>query len=57
MAPADEYAFYALECSRWALQSREFQVRQALEEMARAWTQLALSVGRGVPSDEKGNAQ
>jgi hypothetical protein len=57
MAPADEYAFYALECSRWALQSKEFQVRQALEEMARAWTRLALSVRRGVLSDEKGNAQ
>ena len=52
MAKPDDYVFYALECSRWAQQSKEFQVRQALEEMAKAWTQLALSAGRGVRPEE-----
>ena len=56
MANPDDYAFYALECCRWAQQSKEFQVRQALEEMAKAWTQLALSAGRGVRPEENGSA-
>ena len=36
--------------------ARSSKFGKALEEMAKAWTQLALSAGRGVRPEENGSA-
>ena len=38
---ADEYLSFARECRRWALETKDEEVREAFLEMARVWTQLS----------------
>jgi hypothetical protein len=40
--PAEEYRLYARECLRWACETDNEEDRQALLEMAKVWTQLAM---------------
>jgi hypothetical protein len=37
---ADEYLSFARECRRWALETKDQEVREAFLEMARVWTEL-----------------
>lgn len=37
---ADEYLSFARECRRWALETKDEEVREAFLEMAKVWTQL-----------------
>jgi hypothetical protein len=37
---ADEYLSFARECRRWALETKDKEVREAFLEMAKVWTQL-----------------
>jgi hypothetical protein len=39
---ADEYLSFARECRRWALETKDKEVREAFLEMAKVWTQLGL---------------
>jgi hypothetical protein len=38
--PADECLTFARECRRWALETKDKDVRESLLEMAKVWTQL-----------------
>ena len=38
--PADECLTFARECRRWALETKDKDVREAFLEMAKVWTQL-----------------
>jgi hypothetical protein len=37
---ADEYLSFARECRRWALETKDQEVREAFLEMAKVWTEL-----------------
>jgi hypothetical protein len=37
---ADVYLTFARECRRWALETKDEDVREAFLEMAKVWTQL-----------------
>ena len=37
---ADEYLTFARECRRWALETKDDDVREAFLEMAKVWAQL-----------------
>jgi hypothetical protein len=43
MGTASEYLAFAQECTRWATEAKSEKERKDLLDMARIWTQLALS--------------
>jgi hypothetical protein len=47
---ADECLTFARECQRWALETKDKDVREAFLEMAKVWTQLGSQQQR-LPSD------
>ena len=53
---ADEYLSFARECRRWALETKDKEVREAFLEMAKVWTQLGLQQ-RGLSSLVQGSPQ
>jgi hypothetical protein len=47
MTTPAEYQSYAQECLRWAAEADNEKDRQALLELAKVWTQLALHAPKG----------
>ena len=52
MMTANEYWKFARECTRWAYQTEDAEHRKAFLDMAKVWTQLALTVAKPVAADD-----